>query len=115
MRDYRLYLDDIYSTINKIGKYTQHLTCQQFQKNDLIVDAVIRNLEIIGEASKNIPPHVKKNSSPDVKWNKISAMRNILVHEYFGIDHEILWDIVTARIPKLKEQFSDYQKKKRGN
>ena len=102
MRDYRFYLEDIQSSVQKIEKFTKGLTLQKFQKDDLVIDAVIRNLEVIGEASGNIPDKIKKKY-PDIEWKKITALRNILIHEYFGVDHEILWDIVTNKLPELKK------------
>ena len=102
MRDYKLYLEDIQSSVQKIEKFTKGLTLQKFQRDALVMDAVIRNLEVIGEASKNIPDKFK-TKYPDIEWKKITALRNILAHEYFGVDHEILWDIVASKLPELKK------------
>ena len=66
-------------------------------------DGVVRNLEIIGEAVKNIPEDVKRDN-PDVEWRKIAGLRDILIHAYFGIDVEVVWDIVKNKVPKLKEK-----------
>jgi len=66
----------------------------------------VRNLEIIGEAVKNIPDEVKKGN-PDVEWKKIAGLRDILIHVYFGIDVEVVWDIVKNKIPKLKEKIEE--------
>ncbi len=102
MRDYRLYLEDIQSSVQKIEKFTKGLTLEKFQRDALVMDAVIRNLEIIGEASKNIPHKIKKRY-PNIEWEKITALRNVLAHEYFGVDYEILWDIVANKLPALKK------------
>ena len=102
MRDYRLYLDDILSSISKINKYTKGISADKFRDNSLIADAVIRNLEIIGESAKKIPDTVK-TTYPNIEWKKISGMRDILIHEYFGIDYDILWDIVKKELPALKK------------
>lgn len=102
MRDYRLYLEDIQNSAQKIERFTKGLTLPKFQKDVLVIDAVIRNLEVIGEASKNIPDKIKKRY-PDIEWEKITALRNILAHEYFGVDHEILWNIVSTKLPGLKK------------
>ena len=67
------------------------------------VDAVVRNLEIIGEASRNIPVEIKEKYQ-DIEWRKISDFRNILAHEYFGIDYEILWDIVATKLNPLQSK-----------
>jgi uncharacterized protein with HEPN domain len=105
MRDYKFYLEDIQSSIQKIGKFTKGLSLQKFQKDDLVIDAVIRNLAVIGEASKSIPDKIKKKY-PNIEWEKIAALRNILVHEYFGIDEQIVWDIITNKLPELKKTIS---------
>ena len=102
MRDSKLYLEDILQAIRKIDQYVHGLTYRQFQKDELVLDAVIRNLEIIGEASRNLPQDIKKQF-PHIEWKKLSGLRNILAHEYFGVDHEILWDIVTSKMPELKK------------
>lgn len=105
MRDYRLYLDDILQAIKKIEKYTKGLTAKELKNNDLIIDAVVRNLEIIGEAVKNMPLRIKEKY-PEIEWKKISGLRDILAHEYFGIDLEILWDIIKNKLPDLKTEVS---------
>ena len=103
MRDYKLYLDDISQAIKKIEKYTKGMSSKELKKDDLVIDAVVRNLEIIGEAVKNIPSRIK-DKHPDVEWKKISGLRDILAHEYFGIDLEILWDIVKNKLPDFKKE-----------
>lgn len=105
MRDYKLYLDDILQAIKKIEKYTKGLSLAELKKHDLVIDGVVRNLEIIGEAVKNIPSHIK-DKYPDVEWKKISGLRDILAHEYFGIDLEILWDIIKNKLPGFKKEIS---------
>lgn len=103
MRDYKLYLDDISEAAKKIEKYVKGLTLEKLKKDSLTVDAVVRNLEIIGEAAKGIPVSVK-DKYPDIEWKKIAGLRDILVHEYFGIDLEVLWDIIENKLPVLKKQ-----------
>jgi len=92
-KDYKVYLEDIMQAITKIEKYTKNLTFTKFRKNELVIDAVVRNLEIIGEAAKRIPNQVKEKA-PDIEWKKITGLRDILIHEYFGVDIEIIWDII---------------------
>ncbi|MBU4312987.1 MAG: DUF86 domain-containing protein [Candidatus Omnitrophica bacterium] len=109
MRDYKLYLEDILQAIDKIEKYTKGLNADRLKKEDLIVDGVVRNLEIIGEAAKNIPQDIKKKH-PDIEWKKIAGLRDILAHEYFGIDLQILWDIIKNKLPELKTKVTPLMK-----
>lgn len=83
MRDYKLYLEDILQAIQKIEKYTKGLDANKLKKEDLVVDGIVRNLEIVGEAVKNIPQDIK-SKNPDVEWKKIAGLRDILAHEYFA-------------------------------
>ena len=103
MRDYRLYLDDILEAAKRIGRYSKGMTVEKLKKDTLILDAIVRNLEIIGEAAKNIPSQIKEKY-PEVEWKKIAGLRDILAHEYFGIDLEVVWDIVIHKLPILKIQ-----------
>lgn len=100
-KDYKIYLDDILDSIEKIESYTKNISCKEFSKNNLVIDGVIRNLEIIGEAVKKLPLEIKRKY-PDVEWKKIAGLRDILIHEYFGINLEIVWDIVVNKIPELR-------------
>ena len=102
-RDCRAYFRDILEAIRKIKRYTENINFEEFADNELIQDGVVRNLEIIGEAVKNIPEDVKRDN-PDVEWRKIAGLRDILIHAYFGIDVEVVWDIVKNKVPKLKEK-----------
>ena len=100
-RDYRLYLEDMVESANRIQKYAKGLSYDEFSRNGMAVDAVVRNLEIIGEAAKKVPTDVKKRH-PEVEWRKVAGLRDIIAHEYFGINQVIIWDIVDNKIPKLK-------------
>ncbi len=102
-RDLRLYLDDIREACEKIMRYSQGLDLDQFVQDEKTFDAVVRNLEIIGEAAKHIPPAVRARY-PEVEWNKIASLRDIVAHEYFGLDEDILWDLVQNRIPVLLDR-----------
>ncbi|MCW7077788.1 MAG: DUF86 domain-containing protein [Canidatus Methanoxibalbensis ujae] len=88
--------------MGKIERYTENMNFEDFSNNELIQDGVIRNLEIIGEAVKNLPDDIKKDY-PEVEWRKIAGLRDILIHAYFGVDLEVIWDIVKNKVPELKE------------
>jgi len=103
LRDEKLYIDDILETIYKIQNYIQDIDFEDFSSDQKSVDAVIRNLEIIGEATKNISIDFK-NRYPDVNWKDPTRMRDRLIHAYFGVDLEIVWETIKFRIPELKEQ-----------
>ena len=107
MRDYKLYIQDILDSIKKIQTYTKGVSKDKFTKNSLIVDAVARNLEIIGEASKRVPSDIKKQI-PDIPWKKIVGLRNMLIHEYSGIDKEIIWDILENKLDVLASSLKPF-------
>lgn len=102
-RDYRLYLDDILEATNKISGYVRGMDYNQFAADPKTADAVVRNLEIIGEAVKHIPVRARKNSGiSEDEWRKISGLRNILAHEYFGVNLRVIWDVVENKLKPLK-------------
>ncbi|MFM7448828.1 MAG: DUF86 domain-containing protein [Leptolyngbyaceae cyanobacterium] len=96
-RNLMLYLDGILSSIDKIQRYTAGLTWEIFVANELIFDAAARNLQIIGEAVKNIPTEMR-DRYPQIEWRKIAGLRNILAHTYFAVEDEIIWDIVQTKL-----------------
>lgn len=100
-RDIKLYLDDILESICRIYEYVAGMDFDSFSEDQKTVDAVVRNLEIIAEAARNLPSDLK-NSLADIQWNKIVALRNILTHEYFGVNKEIVWDVVQTKLAALK-------------
>ena len=102
-RNYILFLNDKLKSSEKILRYADDKSFEEFVGDEMLTDAVIRNLEVIGEAVKNLPAGVKQKFG-DIEWKKIAGLRNTLIHEYFGIDYEVLWGIVKNKVPQLKEQ-----------
>ncbi|MFZ3131635.1 MAG: DUF86 domain-containing protein [Desulfosporosinus sp.] len=100
-RNYIMYLEDIIDSMERIEEYARQLSYEDFAKNKLVMDAVIRNLEVIGEASRNVPEKIM-NFYPDIAWKSMMGLRNILIHEYFGVDSEIVWEIIKSDLPKTK-------------
>ena len=97
-RDNILYLEDIVLAMDRIQEYITGLDFQNFKFDYKTVDAVIRNFEIIGEASKNLSVTIKDKYS-NVPWEEMYRLRNRISPEYFGIDYEIIWDIITRHLP----------------
>ncbi len=102
-RDPVLYLEDIQNSCDKIVRYTNGMSFDKFKTDDRTYDAVVRNLEVIGEAVKNLPEQLRVEH-PQIEWRAIGALRNIVAHEYFGVKDEIIWDIVLNKIPILQKQ-----------
>ena len=102
-QDYSIYINDILKCIKKIKRYIKSLDFDSFILDEIIYDAVIRNLEIIGEASNKIPKSIQKNYD-QIEWRKISGLRNILIHNYSGIDDDIIWDVIKKKLPVLEKQ-----------
>lgn len=99
-RDYSLYLDDIQIAASKILAYTSGMTYDDFVNDPKTFDAVVFNLEVIGEAVKHIPDELRARY-PDVDWKRIAGLRDIIAHGYFGLNRQVLWDVVQNRIPEL--------------
>lgn len=102
-RQTKLYIEDIQEAIRRIEVYTLHKTFEEFAEDIRTIDAVVRNLMIIGEAVKNIPQDTKSKHD-DIPWEEIIGMRNKVIHEYFGVDEDILWETIKEDIPELKKR-----------
>ena len=103
IRDYCLYLEDILESIEKIKKYVKGISLKEFTKKEMIIDAVVRNFEIIGEATRQLPSKIKSKYR-DVEWKAMIAFRNVIIHEYFGINLKIMWDIIENELPELENK-----------
>ena len=101
-----MYLEDILLSINRISEYIENYSLSEFKQNYKTVDAVIRNFEIIGEASKKLPTEIKE-LYPEVPWAEMYLLRNKVTDEYFGVDYEIIWDIAKNYLPENKAQIEE--------
>ena len=97
------YTDHIINCIKKIRKFVKGIDKKEFAKNELIQDAIIRNFEVIGEASKKISPDFKKVYY-DIPWKEISGMRDKLIHDYLGVDIEVIWKTIEIDLPILLKE-----------
>jgi uncharacterized protein with HEPN domain len=102
-RDYKVYLDDILQAITKVREYTAGFSMVELAGDTKTFDAVVRNLEVIGEAAKGVPEAIRFQH-PEVDWKRISGLRDILIHQYFGVDAQIIWDIIQNKLPTLEQQ-----------
>ena len=105
-REPELLLKDIEESIKKIKVYTKGMSFEMFQNDDKTIDAVIRNFEIIGEAANRIPDEIKEKFT-EVNWHRIRGFRNRIVHDYMGVDLEIIWEIIEKNIDELQEQIEE--------
>jgi uncharacterized protein with HEPN domain len=99
-RDWQFYFDDMVAGCEKVLRFTAGMNRREFFDDEKTHDAVVRNIQIVGEAAKHIPLEVRLKM-PDIEWRKIAGMRDLIVHAYFGIDPDILWLTVEAKVPEL--------------
>jgi len=96
------FLDDIKEAAGKIRKYTTGMTYEEFLADEKTQDAVIRNFEVIGEATKNLPTELRNRYSA-VEWRQVAGLRDVMAHGYYRIDRQIVWEIVTEKIPGFRK------------
>ncbi|MBO8180691.1 MAG: DUF86 domain-containing protein [Archaeoglobus sp.] len=102
-RSVKLFIQDMLEAIEKIERYTESIKDpEEFKRNNMVADAVLRNLEIIGEAARNIPEEIRTKYS-EIPWNRVVGLRNIVVHGYFVVDLDIIWVIIKEQLPELKD------------
>jgi uncharacterized protein with HEPN domain len=101
MKPDAIYLSHMRDAIAKIERYLADVDYETFTGNDMMIDAVIRELEIIGEAARNLSVSFVEEH-PDIPWSRIKRMRNILIHEYFGVSLKVVWDTTHSNLPQLK-------------
>jgi len=111
-REFILYLEDMLLSMDRIEEYLSSLDFKKFKRNYLVVDAIIRNFEIIGEASKSIPTNIQQKY-PEIPWKKMYGLRNLIAHEYFGIDYEMIWEIAKRNLPQNRIDLIEIIKKEK--
>jgi len=109
MKDEKIFLQHILKAVSAIEKYTSEIDEQEFFRNTLVHDAVIRQFEIIGEAAKNLSQKSRQEMA-EVQWPAVAGMRNKLIHEYFGVDLIIVWNTTKEYLPILKKAIKRYLK-----
>ncbi len=111
-KDELIYIGHILEAIEKTHKYCSAMKKNEFLRNSLVKDAVVRNVEIIGEAAKKLSSEFRKRY-PEIPWKDISGMRDKIVHDYTGIDFKVVWDVVRLDLPELKTRLKDIIKRQK--
>lgn len=111
-RNLNLFIEDISENINLINNSTKNMSQKEFILNKDIIDAIIRRLEVIGEAAKNLPDSFR-DKYPKVPWKDISWFRDVLIHGYFGINLDRIWKVIKEDLPELKKEIKDILKKEK--
>ena len=108
-KDPRIFLAHVTESIRSIEQYAGGLTQEEFNRSPQVQDAVVRRLEIIGEAVKSIPDEFK-SKHPEIPWKKIAGLRDVLIHKYFSIDLNLLWNLIEKELKTLRSQIDNLLK-----
>jgi uncharacterized protein with HEPN domain len=100
-RDYSLYIKDILDCIERVEEFIGDMNFDEFLADDKTSSAVVRKLEIIGEATKNIPKSITQKYE-EIPWKEMARMRDKIIHFYFGVDYKIVWNVIKERLPEIK-------------
>jgi uncharacterized protein with HEPN domain len=100
-RDYKLFIKDLLECINKIEDFVGEMSFDEFMKDEKTKSAVVREIEVMGEAVKNIPSSIRERYK-DIPWNQMAKTRDKIIHFYFGVDYEIVWRVIRERLPEIK-------------
>ncbi|MBE0433176.1 DUF86 domain-containing protein [candidate division WOR-3 bacterium] len=103
-RDYKLLIEDILDSMNKIESFIGAMSFDEFMKDEKTKSAVVREIEVIGEATKNIPETIRKRYG-NLPWVDMARTRDKIIHFYFGVDYDIVWRVMKERLPELKTSF----------
>ncbi len=104
-REYRLFLKDILDATQRIERFSVGITRQQFEADEMRLHAILMNLHIIGEAAKHVPQEVR-DTTGNIEWRAIAGLRDIIAHHYFGINTDIIWDVVQHKLPDLQQEIT---------
>ena len=100
-REWTIYVRDMVTCCDRVIAYTDGLSRETFDERGMVFDATVRNLELLGEAARQLPEEIRARA-PQIEWRKLIGLRNLLIHSYFGVDEDILWDLVQNKVRPLR-------------
>ena len=105
-REYKLFIQDIKECIAQIDKFVGNMTFEEFKADEMVSSAVVRKLEVIGEAAKNIPTEIRQKYK-ELPWSDMAKMRDKIIHGYFGVDYEVVWKTIKEKLPEIKPKIDN--------